>query len=92
MVWGNLLFQSVVVSFVAFLMWFGLLSRYQESQIGILSFMTPLFGVVFGYILLGELLDRQFLIGSTLILSGTFVVNSTSWALRRIHHLQQAKG
>ncbi|MDV6252884.1 DMT family transporter [Vibrio sp. EA2] len=92
MVWSNLLFQSVAVSFVAFLMWFWLLSRYQASQIGILSFITPLFGVVFGYILLGEHLDRQFLVGSTLILSGIFVVNSTSWALRRIHHLQQAKG
>ncbi|WP_284143671.1 DMT family transporter [Vibrio alginolyticus] len=91
MVWVNLIFQSVIVSFLAFLVWFWLLGRYQASQIGILSFMTPLFGVVFGYILLGEHLDKQFLIGSVFILSGIFVVNSSSWVLRKIHRLQQAK-
>ena len=91
MVWVNLTFQSVIVSFLAFLVWFWLLGRYQASQIGVLSFMTPLFGVVFGYLLLEEHLDKQFLIGSMFILLGIFAVNSSSWVLRRIHRLQQDK-
>ena len=44
LVWGSLLFQSVVVSFASFLIWFWLLRHYLASRLGVVSFLTPLFG------------------------------------------------
>ncbi|WP_208864081.1 EamA family transporter [Acetobacter persici] len=41
-------YQVFILSFVAFLLWFWLLRHYQASRIGVLSFMTPLFGVLLG--------------------------------------------
>ena len=41
----SLLFQTVVVSFFSYLIWFSLLRRYQASSLGILTFMTPVFGI-----------------------------------------------
>ncbi|CUZ06801.1 Predicted permease%2C DMT superfamily [Serratia marcescens] len=38
--WYSLLFQTVVVSFFSYLIWFSLLRRYQASSLGILTFMT----------------------------------------------------
>ncbi|MBX9330753.1 DMT family transporter, partial [Serratia marcescens] len=36
--WYSLLFQTVVVSFFSYLIWFSLLRRYQASSLGILTF------------------------------------------------------
>ncbi|MFM2320207.1 MAG: hypothetical protein RLZZ215_2828, partial [Pseudomonadota bacterium] len=45
-VWASLAFQGILVSFVSFLIWFALLRRYMAAQLGIFSFLTPLFGVL----------------------------------------------
>ena len=55
--WGSLLFQSLVVSFASFLVWFWLLRNYLASRLGVFSFMTPLFGMAFGVWLLNEPLE-----------------------------------
>ncbi|HCT05578.1 MAG TPA: EamA family transporter, partial [Pseudomonas sp.] len=49
---ASLAFQTVVFSFLSLLVWFWLLSRYLGSRLGVLSFLTPLFGVAFGVWLL----------------------------------------
>ena len=46
----GLVFQIVVVSFISLLIWFWLLRKYLASRLGVLSFMTPLFGVVLVFI------------------------------------------
>lgn len=86
--WGNLAFQAVVVSFVSFLVWFGLLRRYLASQLGVLSFMTPLFGVAFGVVLLNEPLEPSFLAGATLVLAGILLVSGHAWLKIRFQPLQ----
>lgn len=82
MVLANLGFQSVVVSFLAFLIWFGLLRRYVASRLGVLSFMTPLFGVLFGVWLLDEPMEPGFVTGAMLVLAGMTVVGSAGWSGR----------
>ncbi|MFD0387115.1 DMT family transporter [Tistrella bauzanensis] len=77
MVLANLGFQSVVVSFLAFLIWFWLLRRYVASRLGVLSFMTPLFGVLFGVWLLDEPMEPGFVVGAMLVLAGMTVVSTT---------------
>jgi len=73
--WGNLAFQTVVVAFASYLFWFWLLRRYLASRLSIFSFLTPLFGVAFGVLLLDEPLDPRFVLGAVLVLAGIFVVN-----------------
>jgi len=74
-VWAHLAFQGVVVSFASFLAWFWLLTRYPASQLGAFTFLTPLFGVLFGAVLLGEQLTHAFLAGSLLVLAGVVLVS-----------------
>ncbi len=74
-VFGNLLFQGVVVSFASLLTWFWLLRQYPASQLGIFAFMTPLMGVIFGVLLLDETTTPAFLNGALLVMFGIGVVN-----------------
>lgn len=69
-VFGHLAFQAIGVSFASFLVWFWLLRRYLASQLGVFSFLTPVFGVVLGAWLLGEPIDPAFLAGGVLVLAG----------------------
>ncbi len=74
-----LAFQSVIVSFASFLAWFWLLRHYLASRLGVLSFMTPLFGIVLGAWLLGEPISSGFLTGTLLILPGIVLVSGYGW-------------
>ena len=73
--WLALGFQALVVSFASFLAWFWLLRNYLASRLGIFSFMTPIFGVIFGALLLHEPLSRRFLAGAALMFAGILVVS-----------------
>lgn len=76
---ASLAFQALVVSFLSFLAWFSLLRTYLASRLGVLSFMTPLFGIGFGVWLLGEALDPSFLAGALLVLGGILLVSGHDW-------------
>jgi len=77
--WGSLLFQSLVVSFASFLVWFWLLRTYLASRLGVFSFMTPLFGIAFGVWLLHEPLEASFLAGALLVITGIVLVSGYGW-------------
>ncbi|MFF7399052.1 DMT family transporter [Achromobacter sp. NPDC008082] len=68
-------FQAVVVALSSYLAWFWLLRRYLASRLSILSFMTPLFGVSFGVLILDEPLDRHFVLGAVMVLAGITLVS-----------------
>jgi drug/metabolite transporter (DMT)-like permease len=74
--WGSLLFQGIVVSFASYLAWFWLLRRYAASQVSVFSFLTPLFGVTFGVLVLGERIDVAFGVGAALVLAGITLVSA----------------
>ena len=76
---GGMAFQTLIVSFASFLAWFWLLRTYLASRLGILSFMTPMFGVAFGAWLLGEPVEASFLAGGLLVLTGIFLVSGYEW-------------
>lgn len=78
-VWASLAFQGILVSFASFLIWFALLRRYMAAQLGIFSFLTPLFGVLFGVVLLNESLELHFIIGAGMVLLGLVVVSGYGW-------------
>lgn len=81
---ASILLQGVVVSFFTYLVWFWLLRRYLASNMAVFSFMTPLFGVTFGVLVLDEPLTLNFVIGAVLVLSGITLVSSEAWVSRRL--------
>lgn len=73
--WGSLLFQGVVVSFASYLTWFWLLRRYLATRLSVFSFMTPIFGVTFGVLVLGDPISPSFGGGAALVLAGITIVS-----------------
>ncbi len=73
--WASLLYQGIVVTFAAFLAWFSLLRRYNASQLSVFLFLSPLFGVSFGVLLLHEKIDVFFGVGAVLVLIGIALVS-----------------
>ena len=77
-IWASLLFHSVIVSFGSFLLWFWLLRKYLASQLGVFSFMTPLFGIVLGAWLLNESIETSFVVGAVPVMLGIVLVSRRS--------------
>lgn len=73
--WGVLLFQGIVITFASYLMWFSLVARYPAGLLSAFSFLTPLFGMAFGAVLLGERLTTPFLAAAALVGVGIWLVN-----------------
>ena len=71
---ASLGFQALIISFAALMLWFTLLRRYRASQLGVFSFLGPLFGVLFGTLLLNEPLSINFIFGGGVILVGIILV------------------
>lgn len=83
----SLAFQTFLVAFLSFLVWFWLLRNYLASRLGVLSFLTPLFGVIFGVWLLDEALEPSFIFGALLVMLGIALVSGHDllkrWAYKR---------
>lgn len=73
--WASMIFQTVVVGFATLLVWFWLLRRYLASRLSVFSFLTPLFGVAFGVLLLDDPVGLRFAVGAALVLAGIVLVN-----------------
>jgi drug/metabolite transporter (DMT)-like permease len=72
---ASLVYQAVIVAFASYLAWFWLLTRYLAGRLAVFSFLTPLFGVAFGVILLAEPLSTAFLGAALLVGAGIVLVN-----------------
>ncbi|WP_300730783.1 DMT family transporter [Pseudomonas sp.] len=83
----SVLFQALVVSFFSYLVWFWLLKRYLASNLAVFSFMTPLFGVTFGVLVLKEPLSFNFVVGAVLVLLGITFVSAEQWMRRKLRTL-----
>lgn len=73
-----LAFHSVIICFFSFLAWFSLLKKYVASQLGVLTFLTPLLGVVLGAWLLKEHINVGFIWGANLVVIGIILVTVKS--------------
>ena len=81
--WLSMLYQSVLVGFVSLMFWFWLLRHYLASRVSVFSFMTPLFGVTFGVVLLNDPMDIWFVLGAALVVAGIMLVNWQGVRARR---------
>ena len=71
----SLAYQGVIVAFLSYLTWFWLLTRYYAAPLSVLSFMTPLFGVLSGVLFLSEPVSAAFLMAALLVVVGIVLVN-----------------
>lgn len=78
-VFANIAFQGLVVSFISYLVWFQLLTKYKAGQLGVFSFLTPILGVVAGIVLLDEPLTGEFVVGALCVLAGVITVSAYPW-------------
>jgi drug/metabolite transporter (DMT)-like permease len=69
-------YQAVIVAFASYLTWFWLLTRFLASRLIVFSFLTPLFGVAFGVLLLNEHMSIQFGLAALLVVGGIVLVNA----------------
>lgn len=72
---GSLLFQTVVVAFASYLTWFWLITRYPAARLSAFSFLTPLFGVLAGGLLLSEPITPALVAALVLVAAGINLVN-----------------
>ncbi len=75
MVLASLFYQSVLIAFASYLAWFWLLRRYLASRLSVFSFLTPLFGVAFGVVLMHDAVGPRFAVAALLVLCGIVLVN-----------------
>ena len=86
---GSLVFHTIVVSFVSFMLWFWLLRNYLANRLGVFSFLTPIFGMIFGVIFLNETIELNFIFGTALVMLGVFVVSMQVWIQRKLFSLSE---
>ena len=72
---ASLAYQGVLVAFGSYLVWFWLLTRYLAARLSVFSFLTPLFGVLFGVLILREPLTPSFIGAALLVGAGIVLVN-----------------
>ena len=75
-IYGIFAFQVLVVVSAGFLSWFWILSVYPAADMAVYSFLAPVFGVLFGYIILKEALGWNVLLALVLVSIGIALVNS----------------
>jgi drug/metabolite transporter (DMT)-like permease len=68
-------YQGVLVAFASYLIWFWLLMRYYAARLSVFTFLTPLFGIAFGVIFLGDRLSPAFVVAALLVVAGIVLVN-----------------
>jgi drug/metabolite transporter (DMT)-like permease len=72
---ASLAYQGAIVAFASYLAWFWLLTRYLAARLAVFSFLTPLFGVLAGVLVLGESLTPSFALAALLVGTGIVFVN-----------------
>ena len=68
-------YQIVVVAFISYLAWFWLLTRYLAGRLLVFSFLTPLFGVWFGMLLMNDQPSLHFFAAAAMVVGGIVLVN-----------------
>jgi len=72
---GALAYQIFWVVSVTFVIWFALVARYSANRLSAFTFLTPLFGVAAGHLVLGEPLTLAFAAAVALVAAGLVLVN-----------------
>jgi drug/metabolite transporter (DMT)-like permease len=70
-----MVYQSVWVVGLTFLIWFALVKTYSASKLSAFTFITPMFGVVASYFIMHDTLTLAFGAAALLVIAGLYLVN-----------------
>ncbi|WP_374414004.1 DMT family transporter [Hydrogenophaga sp.] len=73
--WGSVFLQTAVGAFASYLAWMWMLRHYPATQMSTFTFLTPLFALVFGVLLLGEPLTTQLVLALVGVACGIVLVS-----------------
>jgi drug/metabolite transporter (DMT)-like permease len=69
------LYQVVVIVTASYMVWFWLIAYYPAGQLYAFTFLSPLFTVIFGGLLLSEPLSPRLLVALALVAAGIYLVS-----------------
>lgn len=72
---GALLFQAIYIVAFTYVLWFWLMRRYPAAGLSSFAFLTPVFGVFLGGVLLDEPLSARLFVALAMIAAGLVIVN-----------------
>ncbi|MCZ8132916.1 MAG: DMT family transporter [Steroidobacteraceae bacterium] len=72
--WSALLYTTLGASLVSHTAFYWLVARYPVTSIAPLTVLSPIFGVAFGVLLLGDQLTPRILLGGLLTLTGVVII------------------
>jgi drug/metabolite transporter (DMT)-like permease len=72
---ASLFLQSVIIAATSYLFWFWLLRHYLATKVSAFSFLTPMFGLLFGFFLAGDPIDGTLIAAFISIAIGIYLVN-----------------
>lgn len=81
----SMLFHVLIMSFFSLMLWFWLLRKYLANGLGVFSFLTPVFGMIFGIVFLNEKVELNFVLGTALVMLGVLLVSSAPWLLEKFY-------
>lgn len=71
----SLAYQTVWVVGITFLLWYVLMKTYSASKLTAFTFITPLFGVAAGHLVLNEPISTAFAVAVAFVVAGLYLVN-----------------
>lgn len=72
---AGLLFQIIAIASLGFLVWFWLMTIYPASSVASFSFLSPVFSVILGWVLLSEHVAPSVWGALVLVASGIYLIN-----------------
>ncbi|MDP3927195.1 MAG: DMT family transporter, partial [Hydrogenophaga sp.] len=73
--WGSIFLQTAVGAFASYLAWMWMLRHYPATQMATFTFLTPVFALVFGVVLLSEPLTLQLVLALLGVAAGIVLVS-----------------
>ena len=73
--WASIAVQTAIGAFASYLTWFWLLRHYPATQMATFTFLTPLFALVLGVVLLGEPLTWRLVVALLGVAIGMVLVS-----------------
>ena len=69
------LFQVFAIVSFGFMFWMWLLTIYRAAEVAAFSFLSPLFGILLGWLILGERVTAPILLAGGLVAAGLLLIN-----------------
>jgi len=73
--YATLIYQSGIVAFASYLAWYWLVTVYPANRVSAFTFLTPIFGLLAGALLLNERISSGLILALASVAFGLFLVN-----------------